>query len=101
MLSLDEVKKMGLSFYEYKEGVYQYEKDYKVTLIENGVVLVENVDWVNWYQEGVYKYTINGKETLVENGKPLVENADFIYQPKEGAYWYIKDGEVFEIKVDS
>jgi len=29
---------------------------------ENGVKLIEDVNWVNWYKKGVYKYEIDGKE---------------------------------------
>ena len=61
MLSLDQVKKLGLRFYEYKEGVYSYCIDDKETLIENGKTLIEDAYYVYWYEKGVFDYEKDGE----------------------------------------
>lgn len=114
MLSLDEVKELGLRFYEWKTGVYSYKKDGKWTrkgkwtLVENGKPLIENVDYVRWYKKGVYWYdniNANGDEeyALIDNGVNLVKDADevlWVDWHGEGIYSYRKNGKVFKIKID-
>ena len=68
-LTLEEAKEKADYVYEYKKGVYEYKKDGKYTLIENGKVLIDGVDWADWYEEGVFEYEKDGKWTLIENGK--------------------------------
>ena len=96
-LTLEEAKKQA-DYHEYKEGVYSYKKDGKETLIENGKVLIDNVDDVFWYDRGVYEYKIDGKCTLIENGKVLIDNVDRVYWHEEGGYEYKKDGKWFEVE---
>jgi hypothetical protein len=49
------------SIHWYSEGVYEYEKNGKYTLIEKGETLISDVDWVHWFSEGVYEYEKDGK----------------------------------------
>ena len=67
-LSLEEAKEKADSWHEYKEGVYQYKLDGKETLIENGKVLIDGVDWAEWYGQGVYWYEKDGKRFEVKDG---------------------------------
>jgi len=60
-LSYEEAKEKANDVWWYEEGVYEYKIDGKSTLIENGVKLIENVDYVHWHRKGVYEYGIDGK----------------------------------------
>ena len=87
-LTLEEAKEKGYSWHEHGDGVYEYRQDDKWALIENGKVLIDNVDWTEWYQLGVYDYKKNGKKTLIENGVVLIDNVDFVHWYATGVYEY-------------
>jgi len=104
-LTLEEAKEQADFCDEYQEGVYEYEIKGKVyTLVEDGKVLIEGVDFVWWHEKGVYKYGIEGKgETLVERGEVLIDGADWVGWYEKGVYQYrikgkgctlIEDGKV-------
>ena len=79
-----------------EEGVYRYKMKGKgYTLIEDGKVLVEGVDWVDWFEKGVYWYKIEGKGlTIVKDGEVLAEGAERVYCFEKGVYEYkMKGGE--------
>ncbi len=66
-LTYEEAKEGADYCFWHSEGVYEYKKDGKCTLIEKGKILVEveGVDCCNWYSEGVYKYQKDGKWTKI------------------------------------
>ncbi len=67
-LTLEEAKEKADYWDEYVAGVYKYKKDGKETLVENGKVLIDNVDWIYWFAPGVYRYEKDGKAFEVKNG---------------------------------
>jgi hypothetical protein len=67
-------------------------------LIENGKVLIDGVDWADWYEPGVYGYKKDGKYTLIENGKVLIDGVDWAEWYEEGVFEYEKDDKFFEVK---
>ena len=96
-LTLEEAKEKAYDCHEYKEGVYKYIKDGKETLVENGKVLADGVDWVDRH-DGKWISVKESKRTLIENGKVLIDNADYIVRYEPGVYSYEKDGKQFEVK---
>ena len=97
-ITLKEANKNAEWVWQDGKGVCMYGKDGKQTLIENGKVLVDKVDGVDWYQLGVYKYRKDGKKTLVENGEVLIEGFVYVDWHDKGVFKYAKDGKRFEVK---
>ena len=98
-LTLEEAKEQADFCREYQEGVYEYEiKGEGWTLVEDGKVLIEGVDWVDWHKKGVYDYRIKGKGwTLIEDGKVLIDGAEHIQWFAKGVYSYEIKGEGYTL----
>jgi hypothetical protein len=96
-LTLEEIKDLGLHYHEYAKSVYEYMKDGYYTLVEDGKVLIEGVEWVYWYEKGLFKYKKDGSWTLC---KILIEDADDVEWYSKGVYKYKKDGKESVIRID-
>lgn len=68
-LTYDEAIDKADDVWEYEEGVYKYAINDKHTLVDNGVVLVKDADYVHSSVEGNYNYGINGKWFNVNKNK--------------------------------
>ena len=57
-----EIKDNADYVYKYSEDVFEYQKDGKWTLIQNGKTLVEEADYIEWHAVDVFKYEKNGED---------------------------------------
>lgn len=53
-------------WYANAKNVFEYEKDGKWTLIQDGEVLIKNADYVWWYAKNVFEYFKGGEYKKLE-----------------------------------
>lgn len=107
MLTLNEVKTLGLYYVEYADDVYKYRINNKYTLVENNVTVFKDVIECWWYAEGFYVVSHDPKNYTIDiyyNGELFVKdatnhtifsNTQFDFQKcNEGGYTLVNDGKI-------
>lgn len=106
-LTLKEVKNLGLKFHKYSTSyysickeVYGYKKDDKWVLVQDGEVLISDVDWVYWFDKGDYVYTDGYKWVLVQDYEIVVSDVDWVLRYGKDNYDYMKNDKLFSVEGD-
>tara|TARA_R110000787_G_scaffold44105_1_gene108166 strand:+ start:1029 stop:1319 length:291 start_codon:yes stop_codon:yes gene_type:complete len=83
-LTWEEAEEQAEYCDEYQEGVYGYRMEGKgYTLVEDGEVLIEGADDVDWIRKGVYEC----RTVYVDCGEVLIKNAEiYEYETKDGKF---------------
>lgn len=102
-LTLKKASKQPNFWHSKDKRVYHYSINNKWTLVENGKVLIDSVDWVRWHSKGVYSYIINATWILVKGCSDVYwyDTRKAYYAPQTKKKWkMVEDGDVLVKDID-